>query len=109
MRLSGVNSVPPASPAWASVVSGTTAVSSRMRQEAAAADIIVNHHLFFADLALKESSFGEVIPRYDAVIFDEAHHLEEVATQHFGMGVSNYRVEELTRDTARAPGPSDSR
>ena len=49
---------------------------TRMRQEAAAADIlIVNHHLFFADLALKETSFGEVIPRYDAVIFDEAHHL----------------------------------
>ena len=75
---------------------------TRMRQEAAAADIIiVNHHLFFADLALKESSYGEVIPRYDAVIFDEAHQLEEVATQHFGIGVSNYRVEELTRDTER--------
>ncbi len=75
---------------------------TRMRQEAAAADIIiVNHHLFFADLALKESSYGEVIPRYDAVIFDEAHHLEEVATQHFGIGVSNYRVEDLTRDTER--------
>jgi ATP-dependent DNA helicase DinG len=75
---------------------------TRMRQEAAAADIIiVNHHLFFADLALKESSYGEVIPRYDAVIFDEAHHLEEVATQHFGIGVSNYRVEELTRDAER--------
>jgi ATP-dependent DNA helicase DinG len=75
---------------------------TRMRQEAAAADIIiVNHHLFFADLALKESSYGEVIPRYDAVIFDEAHHLEEVATQHFGIGVSNYRVEELTRDSER--------
>jgi ATP-dependent DNA helicase DinG len=75
---------------------------TRMRQEAAAADIIiVNHHLFFADLALKESSYGEVIPRYDAVIFDEAHHLEEVATQHFGIGVSNYRVEELARDSER--------
>jgi ATP-dependent DNA helicase DinG len=75
---------------------------TRMRQEAAAADIIiVNHHLFFADLALKESSYGEVIPRYDAIIFDEAHHLEEVATQHFGLGVSNYRVEELMRDTER--------
>jgi ATP-dependent DNA helicase DinG len=75
---------------------------TRMRQEAAAADIIiVNHHLFFADLALKESSYGEVIPRYDAVIFDEAHHLEEVATQHFGIGVSNYRLEELTRDIER--------
>ncbi len=75
---------------------------TRMRQEAAAADvIIVNHHLFFADLALKESSFGEVIPRYDAVIFDEAHHLEEVATQHFGIGISNYRIEELARDAER--------
>jgi ATP-dependent DNA helicase DinG len=75
---------------------------TRMRQEAAAADIIiVNHHLFFADLALKDSSYGEVIPRYDAVIFDEAHHLEEVATQHFGMNVSNYRIEELARDTER--------
>jgi ATP-dependent DNA helicase DinG len=75
---------------------------TRMRQEAAAADIIiVNHHLFFADLTVKESSYGEVIPRYDAVIFDEAHHLEEVATQHFGIGVSNYRLEELTRDTER--------
>jgi ATP-dependent DNA helicase DinG len=75
---------------------------TRMRQEAAAADlVIVNHHLFFADLALKETSFGEVIPRYDAVIFDEAHHLEEVATQHFGLSVSNYRVEELARDAER--------
>src|SRR5919201_1455870 len=75
---------------------------TRMRQEAAAANIIiVNHHLFFADLALKDSSYGEVIPRYDAIIFDEAHHLEEVATQHFGMHVSNYRIEELARDAER--------
>ena len=75
---------------------------TRMRQEAAASDvIIVNHHLFFADLALKETSYGEVIPRYDAVVFDEAHHLEEVATQHFGLSVSNYRVEELARDAER--------
>jgi len=75
---------------------------TRMRQDAAAADlVIVNHHLFFADLALKETSYGEVIPRYDAVIFDEAHQLEEVATQHFGLSVSNYRLEELARDTER--------
>jgi ATP-dependent DNA helicase DinG len=75
---------------------------TRMRQEAAAADVvIVNHHLFFADLALKETSYGEVIPRYEAVIFDEAHHLEEVATQHFGLSVSNYRLEELARDSER--------
>lgn len=75
---------------------------TRMRQEAAAADvIIVNHHLLFADLALKESSYGEVIPRYDAVIIDEAHHIEEVATQYFGMGISTYRIEELARDAER--------
>ncbi|MBI3326836.1 MAG: ATP-dependent DNA helicase [Nitrospinae bacterium] len=75
---------------------------TRMRQEAAAADvIIVNHHLLFADLALKEASYGEVIPRYDALILDEAHHLEEVATQYFGMGISNYRIEDLARDAER--------
>jgi ATP-dependent DNA helicase DinG len=75
---------------------------TRMRQEAAAADIvIVNHHLFFADLALRQKGYGEVLPRYEAVIFDEAHQLEEVATQYFGMMVSNYRLEELARDMQR--------
>lgn len=75
---------------------------TRMRQEAAAADIIiVNHHLFFADLALRQKGYGEVLPRYEAVIFDEAHQLEEVATQYFGMMVSNYRLEELARDVRR--------
>ncbi|MFY9269925.1 MAG: ATP-dependent DNA helicase [Candidatus Manganitrophaceae bacterium] len=75
---------------------------TRMKQEAAESDlIIVNHHLFFADLALRDSSFGEVLPRYDAVIFDEAHLLEEVAVHHFGVGVSSRRVEELLRDIDR--------
>jgi ATP-dependent DNA helicase DinG len=54
---------------------------TRMRQEASGADIvIVNHHLFFADLALRIRGYGEVLPRYQGVIFDEAHQLEEVAT-----------------------------
>lgn len=75
---------------------------TRMRQEAAAADIIiVNHHLFFADLALRQKGYGEVLPRYEAVIFDEAHQLEEVATQYFGTMVSNYRLEEFARDIHR--------
>lgn len=75
---------------------------TRMRQEAAAADIIiVNHHLFFADLALRQKGYGEVLPRYEAIIFDEAHQLEEVATQYFGKMVSNYRLEELARDLRR--------
>jgi ATP-dependent DNA helicase DinG len=57
---------------------------TRMRQRAIEADIVVvNHHLLCADLAVKESSYGEVIPPYDSVILDEAHLLEDVATQYF--------------------------
>ncbi|MDX1764059.1 MAG: helicase C-terminal domain-containing protein [bacterium] len=71
-----------------------------MRREAARADlIIVNHHLFFADRSIKGKGYGEVIPDYDAVIFDEAHMIEDVATHHFGLQVSNYRFDELVRDT----------
>jgi ATP-dependent DNA helicase DinG len=74
---------------------------TRMRQSAAQAQIIVvNHHLFFADLAVRGVG-GEVIPRYKRVIFDEAHQLEEVITTYFGLGVSNYQIEELTRDITR--------
>jgi ATP-dependent DNA helicase DinG len=72
-----------------------------MHQRAFESDIIiVNHHLFFADLAVKariEESEG-IIPAYDAVIFDEAHDMEDVAGQYFGTGVSSYQFEELMRD-----------
>ena len=60
--------------------------------------IIVNHHLFFADLALKKDDFGSILPEYSAVIFDEAHEIEDVASEYFGRQVSNYRFEELARD-----------
>ena len=60
--------------------------------------IVVNHHLFFADLALREHSFAELLPEYDAVIFDEAHHLEDVASAYFGMQLSNFRLSELIAD-----------
>jgi len=74
---------------------------TRMRQAAAQAQVIVvNHHLFFADLAIRDAG-GEVIPRYKRVIFDEAHQLEEVITAHFGLAASNYRFEDLTRDVSR--------
>ncbi len=74
----------------------------RARRVAAAADlVVVNHHLFMADLAIRESGFGEVIPNYEAVIFDETHQLEDVATQYFGMSVSSYRLHELRRDSDR--------
>jgi ATP-dependent DNA helicase DinG len=70
-----------------------------MRQRAHDADlIIVNHHLFFADLALKDEDYGSILPEYSAVVFDEAHEMEDVASDYFGRQVSNYRFEELARD-----------
>jgi len=71
-----------------------------MHQRAAESDLlIVNHHLFFADLALRQTEFGGLLPDYSALVFDEAHEIEDVATQYFGLQVSNYRLEELARDT----------
>jgi len=79
-----------------------------MRRQAAEADVvIVNHHLFFSDLALRSSSAGDagaaVLPRYDAVIFDEAHAAPEVATESFGAQLSSFRFAELSRDVLRVP------
>jgi ATP-dependent DNA helicase DinG len=70
-----------------------------MHQRAHASDIIiVNHHLFFADLAVKEDDFAAILPEYAAVIFDEAHEIEDVAGQYFGLSVSNYQFLDLERD-----------
>ena len=79
---------------------------TRMRQRALEADlVVVNHHLLCADLAVKDGSYGEVIPSYDTVILDEAHLLEDVATQYFGVQVSSHRVDDLVpRRGARAEG-----
>jgi ATP-dependent DNA helicase DinG len=72
---------------------------TRMRQRAAESDVvIVNHHLLFADAAVRQSAYGEVIPDCQAAVLDEAHQLEDVATQYFGVAVSNYRVDDLARD-----------
>jgi ATP-dependent DNA helicase DinG len=71
-----------------------------MHQRAQESDIIiVNHHLFFADLAVKEE-FGGIIPEYGAVILDEAHEIEDVAGQYFGVSISNYQVQDLLHDIA---------
>ena len=76
---------------------------TRMRQRAAASDVvIVNHHLLCADAAVRHNAYGEVIPACSRAILDEAHQLEDVATQYFGYGVSNYRFEELARDIERS-------
>src|SRR3954453_16613677 len=70
-----------------------------MQKRDAASDIMnVNHHLFFADLALKDDDYGQIIPEYDAVIFDEAHEIEDVVGQYFGISVSNLQGDELRRD-----------
>ena len=72
---------------------------TRMRRRAQEADlVIVNHHLYFADLAVREKLFGEVIPRHDIVIFDEAHLLEGTATQYFGVDMSPWRILAFTDD-----------
>ncbi|MBX5493827.1 MAG: DEAD/DEAH box helicase, partial [Bryobacteraceae bacterium] len=72
-----------------------------MHQRALESDIIiVNHHLFFADLAVKEEDYGGIIPEYSAVIFDEAHEIEDVAGQYFGISVSNHQFQDLRRDIA---------
>ncbi|HET7893377.1 MAG TPA: ATP-dependent DNA helicase [Candidatus Sulfotelmatobacter sp.] len=76
---------------------------TEMRRKAMESDIIiVNHHLFFADLAIKLQADGApdagVLPEAAVVIFDEAHELEDVAGNYFGISVSNLRMEELARD-----------
>jgi len=76
---------------------------TEMRRKAAESDIIiVNHHLFFADLSVKiaaeKAPDAGVLPAAACVIFDEAHELEDVATSYFGITVSNLKVDDLLRD-----------
>ncbi len=76
---------------------------TKMRQRAAESDlVIVNHHLLCADASVRQSSYGEVIPPSRYAVLDEAHQLEDVATQYFGIAISNYRIDELVRDAERA-------
>ena len=73
-----------------------------MRQRAAESDVvIVNHHLLCADAAVRQSAYGEVIPACAVAVIDEAHQLEDVATQYFGIAVSNHRLDELYHDGRR--------
>ncbi len=107
-----LESVPEDAPVWAEV---TTTPDTRIgprcpyfercfvtiaRRAADKADLIlVNHHLYFADLALRAAFPGaRVLPDHDAVIFDEAHQLEDVATEHFGIRMSTSRLSALVRD-----------
>lgn len=115
-----IRDLPPASPAWPKIdarremCSGSKCPQfdrcfiTRMHQRAAESDIlIVNHHLFFADLAIRENDFGSILPDYQAVVFDEAHEIEAVAGQHFGVQISSYKFEELARDVRRIAHAND--
>lgn len=76
---------------------------TQARRRAEEADIvIVNHHLFFADLAARNNDYGAVLPDYTMVVFDEAHEIEDTAAEYFGMQASNYRLIDLIQDIQKA-------
>jgi ATP-dependent DNA helicase DinG len=79
-----------------------------VRQRAMEADIVVvNHHLFFADLSIRKSDVAAILPDYSAVIFDEAHDLEDIATDYFGFHISNFRLAEFIHDARKLEADVD--
>ena len=71
----------------------------RARKQAMDADlVVVNHHLFFADLSLKDTGFGELVPEADCIVFDEAHQIPDIATEYFGEAASSRQIQELCKD-----------
>jgi ATP-dependent DNA helicase DinG len=109
--ISECDTVPEDAPIWTQVTStadnclGTECPNvkdcyvMKARQQAQQADILViNHHLFFADMALRDEGFGEILPGAQGFIFDEAHQLADVATQFFGLSLSSRQLLDLARD-----------
>jgi ATP-dependent DNA helicase DinG len=77
----------------------------RARREAVNADlVVVNHHLLFADMALKEEGFGELLPTAEVVVLDEAHQIPDIAANFFGDSVSSFQLREFARDALLAQG-----
>lgn len=71
----------------------------KARRNALEADVIVvNHHLFFADLALKDTGFGELIPEVDNIVFDEAHQIPDIASDYFGETLSTRQITDMSKD-----------
>lgn len=113
--IAGNTTVPEDSPHWRDVTSTTdnclgskcedydACYVRQARKAALEADVVViNHHLFFADLVLREEGFGQLLPGAQAVIFDEAHQLPEIATAFFGTTVSGHQIQSLCRDCTAA-------
>ena len=74
----------------------------KLRSRAAGARIIiVNHHLFFADMKVKEGGFGEIIPRFQVAVFDEAHAVEEIAASYFGESISTRQLSDFVGEFER--------
>ena len=69
--------------------------------------VVVNHHLFFADLSIRKSDVAAILPDYSAVIFDEAHDLEDIATDYFGFHISNFRLLEFVHDARKLEADVD--
>ena len=106
--------LPDRSPLWAKISAqshqclgnecpeGSLCFVNQLRRKAGSARLLItNHHLFFSDLSLKQAGYGEILPRYEGVIFDEAHHLESVATAFFGISFSQYQLLDLLADIDR--------
>lgn len=71
----------------------------KARRQAMEADVVVvNHHLFFADLALKDTGFGELIPDVDVIVFDEAHQLPDIASEYFGDALSTRQIQDSCKE-----------
>jgi ATP-dependent DNA helicase DinG len=103
--------VPESASIWSRITTGSSGCLGRdctyyddcyvyqARERAQDADIVVvNHHLFFANLSLQAEGVAGLLPEYDAVIFDEAHHIDDVATSHFSLSISPYRVKRIRSD-----------
>lgn len=109
--LAGVDFLPEDSPLWPQVTSTTDnclgtdcpfhadCFVAKARQRAQEADlVVVNHHLLFADQALKREGFGEILPGAQSFVLDEAHQLPELAAQFFGVQASSRQLADLIRD-----------
>ncbi|MEE8728760.1 MAG: ATP-dependent DNA helicase [Rahnella inusitata] len=71
----------------------------KARRKAMDADVVVvNHHLFMADMVVKESGFGELIPQADVMIFDEAHQIPDIASQYFGQQLTSRQLLDMAKD-----------
>ncbi len=116
-----VSELPEDSPIWKNVTSTTDSclggkcpdfekchVNSARKKALSADIVVVNHHLYFSDLTLKSDGFGELLPKHEVVIFDEAHTISDIASHFFGFAVSSYQINDLLEDIREAEAKEKS-